>query len=164
MHTHDTSRRELLRIVALGGGATVASACSQATAPAPTRAPAPVQTSVPAAGAAATQSAAAAPGRVTQPGAAAPQDADWDAVVAAAKKEGRLVTATYPGTAYRKLMDDFEAAYPGIKVDQTGFQTSGRDFSPRFFQERDAGLCAWDFGRTAARDRTGSHGALHRQS
>ena len=76
--------------------------------------------------------------------AAAPQSADWAAVVAAAKKEGGLVTATYPGTGYRKLMDDFESAYPGIKVDQTGFQTSGRDFSPRFFQERDAGLYAWD--------------------
>jgi iron(III) transport system substrate-binding protein len=125
MHTRGMLRRDLLRIAALGGTAALAAACSQAAAPAPT-AQAPAQTSVPAAPA------------------AAPQSADWNAVVAAAKKEGGLVTATYPGTGYRKLMDDFEAAYPGIKVDQTGFQTSGRDFSPRFFQERDAGLYAWD--------------------
>jgi iron(III) transport system substrate-binding protein len=126
MHTRGMLRRDLLRIAALGSAAALAAACSQAAAPAPTAPQAPAQTSVPAVPA------------------AAPQSADWDAVVAAAKKEGGLVTATYPGTGYRKLMDDFEAAYPGIKVDQTGFQTSGRDFSPRFFQERDAGLYAWD--------------------
>jgi iron(III) transport system substrate-binding protein len=41
-------------------------------------------------------------------------------------------------------MDAFEAAYPGITVDQTGFQSSSRDFFPRFFQERQAGLYQWD--------------------
>ena len=41
-------------------------------------------------------------------------------------------------------MDAFEAAYPGIKVDQTPFQSSSRDFFPRYFQERQAGLYQWD--------------------
>jgi len=41
-------------------------------------------------------------------------------------------------------MDDFEAAYPGVKVEQTGFQSSSRDFVPRFLQERQAGLFTWD--------------------
>jgi iron(III) transport system substrate-binding protein len=41
-------------------------------------------------------------------------------------------------------MDAFEAAYPGIKVDQTPFQSSSRDFFPRYFQERQAGLYNWD--------------------
>jgi ABC-type Fe3+ transport system substrate-binding protein len=133
MYARGLLRRDVLRIAVLGGAAAVATACSQAAtpAPAPTVAPAPAQTTAP---------AVVAPAAA----AAAPQKVDWDAVVAAAKGEGALVTATYPGTGFRKLMDDFEAAYPGIKVDQTGFQTSGRDFSPRFFQERDAGLYAWD--------------------
>ena len=65
-------------------------------------------------------------------------------MIDAAKKEGHLVVATYAGTANRKVMDAFEAAYPGITVEQTGFQSSSRDFFPRFFQERQAGLYQWD--------------------
>jgi iron(III) transport system substrate-binding protein len=65
-------------------------------------------------------------------------------VVAAARQEGSLNVATYAGTGYRKVMDDFEAAYPGIKVEQTGFQSSSRDFVPRFLQERQAGIFDWD--------------------
>jgi iron(III) transport system substrate-binding protein len=134
MHARGMSRRDLLRIAGLGGVAALAAACSPTAAPA--------TTSVPAVAATAPQPPTTAP--VSQAATAASKDADWNAVVDAARKEGSLVTATYPGTGYRKLMDDFEAAYLGIKVDQTGFQTSGRDFSPRFFQERDAGLFAWD--------------------
>jgi iron(III) transport system substrate-binding protein len=116
-------------------------ACSQAAAPPPPAERAPAQTSVPAAAATATPPPTTAP--ATTAG-AAPKDVDWNAVVDAARKDGGLLIATYPGTGYRRVMDEFEAAYPGIKVEQTGFQTSGRDFSPRFFQERDAGLYAWD--------------------
>jgi iron(III) transport system substrate-binding protein len=147
MHARGMSRRDLLRIAGLGGVASIAAACSQAAPPPTTGGSAPVQTSVPVAAtaAAATRPPAAAPASTaTQVSAAAPNEKDWDAVVEAARKEGGLIAATYPGTGYRKLMDDFEAAYPGIKVEQTGFQTSGRDFSPRFFQERAAGLYAWD--------------------
>jgi iron(III) transport system substrate-binding protein len=114
------SRRELLRLVGLAGAAALVAACSQpAAAPAPTAAAKP---------------AAASP----------PQDADWQKVVDDAKKEGHLLVATYAGTGYRKVMDAFEAAYPGITVEQTPFQSSSRDFFPRYFQERQAGLYQWD--------------------
>src|SRR5437870_3473434 len=114
------SRRELLRLVGLAGAAALIAACSQpAAAPAPTPAPKPAA-------------------------AAQPQDADWQKVVDDARKEGHLLIATYAGTGYRKVMDAFEAAYPGITVDQTPFQSSSRDFFPRYFQERQAGLYQWD--------------------
>src|SRR5207244_3771251 len=76
--------------------------------------------------------------------AAKPADADWQKVLDDARKEGRLLVATYAGTGYRKVMDAFEAAYPGIKVEQSPFQSSSRDFFPRYFQERQAGLYQWD--------------------
>jgi iron(III) transport system substrate-binding protein len=113
------SRRELLRLVGVAGVAALIGACSQPPAAQPTAAPA-------------------------KPAAAAPQDADWQKVVDAAKKEGHLLVATYAGTGYRKVMDAFEAAYPGITVEQTPFQSSSRDFFPRYFQERQAGLYQWD--------------------
>src|SRR5258708_7602618 len=115
------SRREILRFVGIGGGAALLAACTQAPPAQPTAAP------------------------VTKPAAAAqPQDVDWQKVVDDAKKEGHLLVATYAGTGYRKVMDAFEAAYPGITVDQTPFQSSSRDFFPRYFQERQAGLYQWD--------------------
>jgi iron(III) transport system substrate-binding protein len=114
------SRRALLRLIGVAGAAALLASCAQAPAAQPT--------GVPAKPAAASQ----------------PQDADWQKVVDAAKKEGHLLVATYAGTGYRKVMDAFEAAYPGVTVDQTPFQSSSRDFFPRYFQERQAGLYQWD--------------------
>jgi iron(III) transport system substrate-binding protein len=114
------SRREFLRLIGVAGAGALIAACAQpVAAPAPTSAPA-------------------------KPAAAQPQDAAWQKVVDDAKKEGHLQVATYAGTGYRKVMDAFEAAYPGIKVDQTPFQSSSRDFFPRYFQERQASLYQWD--------------------
>jgi iron(III) transport system substrate-binding protein len=70
--------------------------------------------------------------------------ADWNAVVEAARKEGAVSLATYAGTGYRKVVEDFEAAYPGVKVEHTQFQSSSRDYVPRLLQERKANLFAWD--------------------
>jgi iron(III) transport system substrate-binding protein len=123
------SRREALRqmgLVSAAGLAACAAACSPSAPAAPTAAPAAAATT--------------APGQATT-AAAAPS---WADVVAAAKQEGTLSVATYAGTGYRKVMDDFEAAYPGVKVEQTGFQSSSRDFVPRFLQERQAGIFNWD--------------------
>jgi iron(III) transport system substrate-binding protein len=108
----------LLRVVGLSGVAALAAACSQSSPPPPATQQAPAQ--------------------------GKPAPAEFDSIVAAAKKEGRVIVATYAGSAYRKALDDFEAAYPGIKVEQTGFQSSSRDFFPRYFQERQAGLYQWD--------------------
>jgi iron(III) transport system substrate-binding protein len=104
----------------VAGAAALVASCAQPPAPQPTSAP------------------------VKPAAAAQPQDADWQQVLDDAKKEGHLLVATYAGTGYRKVMDAFETAYPGIKVDQTPFQSSSRDFFPRYFQERQAGLYQWD--------------------
>ena len=70
--------------------------------------------------------------------------ADWDQIVAAAKAEGALTLATYAGTGYRAIVDAFEKAYPGIKVEHSQFQSSSRDYLPRLLQEHKAGLYTWD--------------------
>jgi hypothetical protein len=126
------TRRGLLRAVGVSGVVLVAAACAPAggstSAPAaPTPAPPAAQAQAPAQG-----QGQAGPGQA------------WDDVVAAARQEGVLTIATYAGTGYRKVMDDFEAAFPGLKVEQTGFQSSSRDFVPRLLQERNANLFAWD--------------------
>ncbi|HEY1296171.1 MAG TPA: ABC transporter substrate-binding protein [Chloroflexota bacterium] len=150
-----TSRRNALRLIGLGGVAALVAACSSPpppAAPAPPTAP-PAATTAPAAApttASAPPTAAQAAPASTAPAAAskttsqAVSDADWQQVVDAAKKEGHLYVATYAGTGYRRVMDAFEAAYPGITVEQTPFQSSSRDFFPRYFQERQAGLYQWD--------------------
>lgn len=71
-------------------------------------------------------------------------DADWNSLVGAAKGEVSLSIATYSGSAYRPIMAAFEAAYTGIKVELGQFQSSSRDFVPRFLQERKANVFAWD--------------------
>jgi ABC-type Fe3+ transport system substrate-binding protein len=64
--------------------------------------------------------------------------ADWDALVAAARQEGTVALMGAPGQAIRQaLVDEFERAYPGIKVEYN----SGRmpEQWPRVQAERAAG-------------------------
>lgn len=131
------SRRGALRLIGLGGLAALGAACSTTPTAAPTVAPAAPTSAAPA-------QAQAVSGQSS--------DADWQQLVEAAKKEGHLSIATYAGTGNRKIMDAFESAFPGITVDQTPFQSSSRDFFPRFFQERQAGLYQWDLMLIPATD------------
>jgi ABC-type Fe3+ transport system substrate-binding protein len=137
----------MLRLVALGASAALASACAPAAPPAPTAAPAkptaaPAKpTAAPAAPAAAAPTVAAAKPAAT---AAGFTEADWTALVAAAKQEGKFAIATYAGGAYRKVVEAFQEAFPGIAVEQSQFQSSSRDFVPRLLQEMKAGLKSWD--------------------
>ncbi len=64
--------------------------------------------------------------------------------MAGAKAEGALTLATYAGTGYRVIVDEFEKAFPGIKVEHSQFQSSSRDYLPRLLQEHKAGLYTWD--------------------
>jgi ABC-type Fe3+ transport system substrate-binding protein len=121
-------------------------ACSQAAPASPTAAPAkPTSAPAPAA-----KAPAAAPTTAPAAKAAAPavagaiSDADWEKIVEAARKEGTVNVATYAGTAHRKILEVFEAAYPGIKVEHTQFQSSSRDYVPRLLQEQKAGLYTFD--------------------
>jgi iron(III) transport system substrate-binding protein len=123
------TRRVFVRSVAMGGLGLLAAACASPAPPAaPTSAPAPA-------------AAKPAPATGATPNAAF-QD-EWDKLVAAAKQEGALNSATLVGTGQRKVMDDFEAAFSGIKVEHTGF-TGYALFIPRVVQERAAGIYAWD--------------------
>ncbi len=72
--------------------------------------------------------------------AAAPPD--WPQVVAAAKKEGKVVVNTFPGDGYKRALKAFTQAYPDIKVEHTGLHS--QDFAPRILQERQASLFTWD--------------------
>lgn len=59
-----------------------------------------------------------------------------------AKREGRLGLVTTVGAVYRETVAGFEAAFPGITVEHTSLNASG--FTPRFLQERQAGLNDYD--------------------
>src|SRR5215475_13622050 len=55
--------------------------------------------------------------------------ADWDATIAAAKKEGALVLSVPSGRAWRDALAKFQEAYPDIKTEMT--PVASRDFWPR---------------------------------
>jgi iron(III) transport system substrate-binding protein len=62
--------------------------------------------------------------------------ADWEAIVTAAKKEGKVVVYGVPGVDVEKLFKEhFEFAFPGIKVESV----PDRDATERIVVERRAG-------------------------
>jgi iron(III) transport system substrate-binding protein len=62
--------------------------------------------------------------------------ADWEAIVAAAKKEGKVVISGIQGVDVDKLFKEhFEVAFPGIKVESV----PDRDATERIIAERRAG-------------------------
>ena len=67
---------------------------------------------------------------------------EWQQVVAAAKKEGKVVVNTFPGEGYKRALKAFSQAYPDIKLEHTGLHS--QDFAPRIMQERQASLFTWD--------------------
>ena len=116
------SRREFIRAAAVAGGM-VAAGCSPTAQPAP-----------------------------AAPGAAAPAKSafqeDWDKLVAAAKSEGKVVVNTTAGVGYRRWLDAFERAFPGVPVDHQQVNAA-LDLIPRMDNERKAGLYSWDVLITA---------------
>ena len=73
---------------------------------------------------------------------AATPPADWPQVIAAAKKEGKVVVNTFPGDGYKRALKAFTQAYPDIKLEHTSLHS--QDFAPRILQERQASLYTWD--------------------
>jgi ABC-type Fe3+ transport system substrate-binding protein len=73
---------------------------------------------------------------------AAEMPPEWAPLVAAAKKEGKVVVNTFPGDGYGRALKPFTQAFPDIKVEHTSLHS--QDFSPRIMQERKAGSFTWD--------------------
>ncbi|MEK7215446.1 MAG: extracellular solute-binding protein, partial [Chloroflexota bacterium] len=119
------TRQAFLRIGGMVSLGTLAAAC------APTAAPAPVAPAAPAAPAT---------------GAAA-WEREWNEVVAAAEKEGKVAFTTNVGPGYRKWVDTFQAAYPKITVQHEALNIF--PFVPKLVAERKAGIYDWDLLLTA---------------
>jgi iron(III) transport system substrate-binding protein len=79
---------------------------------------------------------------VARPSRAAAQTAEWQQLVAAAKKEAKVVVNTFPGDGYARGLKPFTQAYPEIKVEHTNLHS--QDFAPRILQERQASMFTWD--------------------
>ena len=77
----------------------------------------------------------------------APWEEEWDRLVAAAKQEGKLSMLILSGPGYQKGIETFEAAFPGIKVEQESF-TSASLWIPKVTEERKAGVFSRDIINT----------------
>lgn len=66
----------------------------------------------------------------------------WSETVAAANKEGRVVIAGPPQAAERKVINQFQKAFPDIRLEYTGLTNSG--FLSRTATERRGGIYTWD--------------------
>jgi iron(III) transport system substrate-binding protein len=79
----------------------------------------------------------------TAPGSAPGNASDeWEQVVAAAKREGKVVVAGPAGAAQREAILRFAEFYPGIQVEYASL--TGRNVSMRVLSERQAGQYHWD--------------------
>lgn len=127
------TRRAFVHVLGTAATGLLAAACAPAAPPQPTAAPkaaAPAQTTP--APAAPAQAAPVASGF----------KAEWDAVVEAARKEGKLVVNTFPGTGFRQAIAVFEEKYPGIAIDHTTM--IARDLATRVIQEQKASIFTFD--------------------
>jgi len=68
--------------------------------------------------------------------------AAWDALVAAAKKEGKVVVNTFPGSGYRQALTLFEEKYAPIKVEHTTM--IAREIAVKALGEQKAGIYSFD--------------------
>lgn len=67
---------------------------------------------------------------------------DWNAIVAAAEREGSVNVHGGPGAAQAQALTAFQKAYPKIEVKFVG--AAGRDAIPVILRERTAGVYQWD--------------------
>ena len=116
----NTDRANRRRFLQIGGLGMAAAACAPAATPAaPAEAP-----EVPAA-------------------ARAAWEKEWEDLVAAARKEGKVTVLTLPGSGYRKAMDAFQDVFPGIAVEHQSAASSSV-YLPKIRQERAAGIYTYD--------------------
>jgi iron(III) transport system substrate-binding protein len=128
------SRRAVLRALAVGGGAALLAACQQAPA-------APARPAASGAPAAAATTAPAAPSGAAGP---AGWEREWEALIAAARQEGRLVFGGPPSADVRlALPAKFKERF-GIEMEYLAFPPNQGEFIERVARERAAGLVTVD--------------------
>jgi len=121
------SRREFVLFLGGASAGLMAVACSS---PAPAQ-PAAAPKTEPAAG----QQAPAAAKPAGQ--------AEWDALVQAAMKDGKVVVQNPAGSGYRIALDEFAKAFPGLEVEQQAFPDAAT-YIPKVKGEREAGMYTID--------------------
>lgn len=96
-------------------------------------------------------SVAGAPQAQVPPGYPASYPASYQAIVDGAKKEGKVVLyASTDAAAARSLIKDFEAAFPGVKVEYNDMNST--EMYNRFVSERAAGTASGDVLWSSAMD------------
>ncbi|MFN0073578.1 MAG: ABC transporter substrate-binding protein [Chloroflexota bacterium] len=133
-------RRDFIRMSGLVGMMALAAACAPAAAPSPEPKAAPKQEVPP--------TAVAAPKQETAPASKAPAQAasataEWDKVVDGAQKEGKVAVTTLAGDGYRKILDKFQATYPGVEVEHKSV-ASASFLAPPVLQEQAGGVFSYD--------------------
>ena len=99
-----------------------------------------------AAAAAAACAPAASPGSPSPSPSSGPKaewEHQWDDLIAAAKKEGKVVVHTATGVGYREYVDAFSAAFPGVEAEHVQFPDAAT-YVPKVTQERNAGIYSLD--------------------
>ncbi len=136
------SRRDFVHWLGVASTGALMAACSAPTPAQPTAAP---KAAAPAAPTTAPGAPAAAPTQAPA-AAAAPAAKDpmagWDELVANAKKEGKVVVNTFPGSGYRQALTLFEEKYPGITVEHTTM--IAREIAVKALGEQKAGVFSFD--------------------
>jgi ABC-type Fe3+ transport system substrate-binding protein len=79
---------------------------------------------------------------VAGPRSASANTPEFTELVAAAKKEGKVVVNTSPGDGFGRALKGFTQALPEIKLEQPNLHS--QDFAPRILQERKASIFTWD--------------------
>jgi iron(III) transport system substrate-binding protein len=85
---------------------------------------------------------AASGSAASQPAPSAVSQAEWESIVAAAKKEGSVSINVFPGKGNEAAIAQFETTYPDIKLVHTTLVTSA--LAPRILQEYKSGIYTWD--------------------
>ncbi len=120
--SHEINRRDFLRTTGVGAGL-LSVACQPAAGPAN-----PSQ-----------QATAGAESPAKRPA----WEDDWEKMLAAAKQEGTVVVlSNFPGPGYRRAIEGFQAAFPGIALEFSAMTSAV--YQPKMVAERQAGVYAWD--------------------
>jgi putative spermidine/putrescine transport system substrate-binding protein len=123
----------------LAGVAALAASCASPTGASAEPKAAPKQDSAPTAAAAKQE----APAAVKAPDQGTGGAAEWDKVVEGAQREGKVVVTTLSGDGYRKVLDKFHEAYPGVEVEHKS-ATSASFLAPPILQEQAGGVYSYD--------------------